>query len=349
MEQLQLVNTKRVRQQKGGPVLQTPAHASWDPRSMTTSSRRENSSDAIVCPVCGKVSSTHKAYSIHYGKKQDDAHSGNPSIARFGEERLIELYWEYDYEEIADMLGIGSTTVFNVYDDLDLPKKTKYNEVAWEHGVSKERLAYHLHIDAQMTTTEMANALGVSRPVVDKLFEKTDINSRSQGEAAQLALDEMSESKRQKMTQAAREKQKEKYGDGGAIGQWVRENPEKHAEIARENAHKGTPAREENGMAGVTGQDNPRWRGGKSIYDAVKKQLPGESWRQKKVEAKKRDDNTCQMCGATDCKLDSHHIVPIMAGGTNEFWNLITLCESCHREVEAYTRDLPGMQPVLTE
>jgi len=121
------------------------------------------------------------------------------------------------------------------------------------------------------------------------------------------------------------------------LADWYDEEPEQAGEHARRVASLGAPAREENGMAGVTGQDHPKWRGGKSIYDAVKKQLPGDSWRQKKVEAKERDDNTCQMCGASECKLDSHHIVPIMAGGTNEFWNLITLCESCHTAVEQHT------------
>ncbi|WP_394327916.1 hypothetical protein [Halorientalis persicus] len=37
------------------------------------------------------------------------------------------------------------------------------------------------------------------------------------------------------------------------------------------------------------------------------------------------------------------------AGGTNGDWDLITLCRRCHGEVEAYTRDLAGTEPVLTE
>jgi hypothetical protein len=27
----------------------------------------------------------------------------------------------------------------------------------------------------------------------------------------------------------------------------------------------------------------------------------------------------------------------------------MTLCVSCHGEIESYTRDLPGMEPVLAE
>jgi len=129
------------------------------------------------------------------------------------------------------------------------------------------------------------------------------------------------------------------------LAHFWKENPEMRSKWGA----LGAKAREENGMEGVTGQDHPSWRGGKSIYDAVKKQLHGRSWRQVKVDAKDRDGNECQMCGATDVKLDSHHIVPIMAGGTNGFWNLITLCETCHTAAEQHTRKMDEFEPVLVE
>jgi len=345
MVQPQRGNTKRARLHKDGPVLETPDHAPWSPRSMTTSNRESDSSDGVVCPACGKQSPTHQGYAVHYSKSKGDEHTGNPTVARFGEDRLIGLYWDHDYEEIADILGVGSTTVYNAYDELDLPKKTEYNRVAWEHGVSKARLAYHLHYDAEMTTTEMAHALDVSRRVIDKLFEKSDVEPRSQGEAASLAFEDMSEGERAAITEAARERHREKYGDGGYISEWVRENPEKHAEVAKENAHKGAPAREENGMKGVTGQDHPRWRGGKHLIDNLRKQLRPSWWTVRDDERAEE----CYNCGASECKLDVHHIVPISAGGTNESWNLMTLCESCHISAEWYTRGLPGMEAVLCE
>lgn len=99
----------------------------------------------------------------------------------------------------------------------------------------------------------------------------------------------------------------------------------------------------------LTGQDHPRWRGGKSIYDAVKKQLPGLPWRAQREKAKELDDRACQMCGDTDSRIDSHHIIPVMAGGTNELWDLTTLCEVCHGKVERYTWQIPEINPVLTE
>ncbi|MFC7137372.1 HNH endonuclease [Halobaculum litoreum] len=45
--------------------------------------------------------------------------------------------------------------------------------------------------------------------------------------------------------------------------------------------------------------------------------------------------------GADDGRaLHVHHIVPVLAGGTSEPWNLITLCAACHRRVETYTKDI---------
>lgn len=119
--------------------------------------------------------------------------------------------------------------------------------------------------------------------------------------------------------------------------------PEQAQEWAKEHASLGTPARNENGMTGVTGQDHPHWRGGKSIYDAVKKQL-------RPSFATVKDDyrsEECYSCGESDCKLDVHHIIPILSGGTNGEWNMMTLCESCHSQVEWFTRDL--VEPVLIE
>lgn len=92
-----------------------------------------------------------------------------------------------------------------------------------------------------------------------------------------------------------------------------------------------------------TGQDSPNWRGGKSIYDAVKKQFHGLSWQTRRKRHRQKEPE-CQLCG-TDENLDVHHIVPILSGGTNDEWNLMTLCVGCHNRVESFTRKY--MDPVL--
>lgn len=37
----------------------------------------------------------------------------------------------------------------------------------------------------------------------------------------------------------------------------------------------------------------------------------------------------CSTCGA-DKDIELHHIIPIAAGGTNDYYNLINLCHDCH-------------------
>jgi len=129
------------------------------------------------------------------------------------------------------------------------------------------------------------------------------------------------------------------------------DRPDEGQGHAAENASLGAAGREQNGMAGVTGQDHPNWRGGKSTYDAVKKQLRPAFWTAKD-DVRERADGRCKSCGDPQPEggsLDVHHIVPIMCGGTNGDWNLMALCPSCHHTAEWYTRRIPEMEPVLTE
>lgn len=96
------------------------------------------------------------------------------------------------------------------------------------------------------------------------------------------------------------------------------------------------------------GAANPVWSGGESIRVAVRNLIGDCPWDQ--VAASARDDE-CELCGASETTdgraLAVHHIVPIMAGGCNEDPLLMTLCPSCHRTVEAYTRKIT--EPLLVE
>lgn len=202
---------------------------------------------------------------------------------------------------------------------------------------------------SRMSENAVANELGVSRRAVEGALNALDIERRGQSEAEQLKWEQMDEEEREAQVRAAHEKTRDLAEDGGHVFQKLwEENPEEMQKHASRVAALGTPAREENGMAGVTGQDHPLWRGGKSVYDAVKKQLPGPSWNTLKDRYR---ESECAMCGATqdeaDRALDVHHIVPLLCGGTNEEWNFITLCMSCHHRAEWYTRDI--LNPVLTE
>jgi len=58
-----------------------------------------------------------------------------------------------------------------------------------------------------------------------------------------------------------------------------------------------------------------------------------DNWGDKADAIKKRDNYTCQGCGAENAELHVHHIVPLGAGGSNARSNLITLCDECHGRV----------------
>lgn len=61
-----------------------------------------------------------------------------------------------------------------------------------------------------------------------------------------------------------------------------------------------------------------------------------------------RDEYECQFCGMSnaihnemyDKDLDVHHILPERQGGSDHRKNLITLCKSCHGQLETLTRQL---------
>lgn len=259
---------------------------------------------------------------------------------------LKENYWDSTYREIADELDMSVSVVSRkAKDDLGLPKKSEKSRVEYYHGASIDRVLYHLHHDAKMSVNKMSDCLGVSRKTLDRWFSDTDVYKRGRSEAEELKWEQMSEEEREQQVKAAHEATFEKFGDGGRIGAWTKNNPEKHAEIARKAAPLGAPAREVNGMAGVTGQDHHSWRGGKHLIDAIRKQLQPSWW---VVRDDARADE-CYKCGVSEVKLDVHHIIPLSAGGTNEEWNLMTLCESCHKTVEEYMRQYPGFDPVLME
>lgn len=98
------------------------------------------------------------------------------------------------------------------------------------------------------------------------------------------------------------------------------------------------------------GQNHPTWRGGRSIYNAVKRTISKQSWTSIRDEYREMVGYECEWCGG-ECErnaaeLDVHHLIPVLCGGTNEAWNLVALCKSCHTTAENYTRKL--LTPALT-
>jgi len=88
------------------------------------------------------------------------------------------------------------------------------------------------------------------------------------------------------------------------------------------------------------GSDNPAWKGGKSLISRVRSALGDKSWEQVSAEQRAAADYECEMCGTSSDgrRLSVHHIIPLASGGTHGDWNLMAVCDSCHRRVENITR-----------
>src|SRR5690242_16484087 len=63
-----------------------------------------------------------------------------------------------------------------------------------------------------------------------------------------------------------------------------------------------------------------------------RREARGSQWRKFRNAALRRDQFTCKDCGATECRLEVHHLCPLSKGGSNRLYNLLTLCVKCHRQ-----------------
>lgn len=66
------------------------------------------------------------------------------------------------------------------------------------------------------------------------------------------------------------------------------------------------------------------------------------SWTMVRRLTLERDEFSCRVCGMRarvrwkrwrlePIDLEVHHIIPLSDGGTHHMWNLVTLCEPCHK------------------
>jgi len=97
------------------------------------------------------------------------------------------------------------------------------------------------------------------------------------------------------------------------------------------------------------GPDHPQWQGGYSALAATLRSLTGPmSWNRMSEEHRGDQCYFCECSGEdNDHAHHVHHIIPVLAGGLSEKWNLITLCSSCHKTVESYTANYIQSQLLL--
>lgn len=90
------------------------------------------------------------------------------------------------------------------------------------------------------------------------------------------------------------------------------------------------------------GQNHPNWRGGPWLLKTLRRHVGEFKWRNRSEHIEEGSPLECEMCGASKEELakgllDVHHIVPVMAGGSNWTGNLLVLCRSCHRKADTFT------------
>ncbi len=68
-------------------------------------------------------------------------------------------------------------------------------------------------------------------------------------------------------------------------------------------------------------------------YRNERKQRAGQKQRIELLTSRKQGEikksNVCATCGSKS-EVELHHIIPLAAGGTNDYYNLISLCHNCH-------------------
>lgn len=101
----------------------------------------------------------------------------------------------------------------------------------------------------------------------------------------------------------------------------------------------------------IRGENNPNWKGGKSLETRTERYnmmqtVEYKNWRR---EVFTRDNHTCQKCGEIGGKLTANHDLPYSTFPDLrlEVLNGETLCESCHLETTKMQRRFGLFEPLL--
>ena len=62
------------------------------------------------------------------------------------------------------------------------------------------------------------------------------------------------------------------------------------------------------------------------------------NWDAIRRQVYRRDNYTCQDCGTKNTKLNAHHRTPRSEGGTDDLYNLDSLCDYCHEDIHPWLK-----------
>jgi len=230
-------------------------------------------------------------------------------------EWLASEYESKSIEQIADENNTSPSTIHTWLKKHNIerrewgqrPDSNQYKDPEW----LKEK--YH---HENLSGSEMADLCGTTKQTIYDWMRRHDIDRRDKSTSAKLRAEKYPH------TQLSEE-------DIKKGGNWWDDATEQEQEEFR-NWLSEERMGEKNPMYGVTGPDNPRWEEDK----AQKGFYQSKHWKETRADVLERDDHECQACGKEE-DLHVHHIQPVSAGGPRfELNNLVTLCDTHHREWE---------------
>jgi transposase len=232
-------------------------------------------------------------------------------------EWLASEYEGKSIEQIADENNTSPSTIHTWLKKHNIerrewgqhPDSNQYKDPEW---LKKK---YH---EENLSGSEMADLCGTTKQTIYDWMRRHDIDRRDKSESATLRAE-----KHPHTTEAGAEALKEHGVNPWEY--WDEEEREAFRErLSKERQGDGNP------MAGVTGEDHHNYKENPAphrFYQSTK-------WKETREEALQRDDHECQACGKEE-DLHVHHIQPVSAGGPRfELNNLVTLCDTHHREWE---------------
>jgi len=115
---------------------------------------------------------------------------------------------------------------------------------------------------------------------------------------------------------------------------------ERRPSNVRENVYCSDPCLSDGLSEMKLGEKNPNFKHGyrKNPVAWVRNALSDIRWRERSAEVRELADK-CSLCGDSVDRLEVHHIIPVVAGGTNEDYNLMPLCPSCHSCAEGVANE----------
>ena len=73
-----------------------------------------------------------------------------------------------------------------------------------------------------------------------------------------------------------------------------------------------------------------------------KEQIKSPKWQKRRLEIMEKDNFSCQLCGDTETMLNVHHLFYHRDRNIWEYedWELMTLCENCHKDEHSSMDDV---------